>query len=152
MGASCISSGTDLLDTCMYWNWNREKLKIVNLGYNLYFYSQAKERFAYVRLPQIEAVITAESASQHGKHCEPAQAHKLHVSLATLDLKLEALEKSSPLSDVTKQLLGDGGPLALIEPKVLNFAIADADKESTASILLTNNTNVMELFKVSNLA
>ena len=44
--------------------------------------------------------------------------------------------------------MGEGGPLAIIEPKVLDFVVTDADKENSTSILLTNNTQEMELFKV----
>lgn len=69
--------------------------------------------------------------------------------MAKLDTKLKSLERSSLLSELTEEIMGGGGPLALIEPKVLDFVVTDPDKENTTTILLTNNTAEMELFKVN---
>lgn len=70
------------------------------------------------------------------------------LPLKRLESELKYLEKSSPLDDVTEQIMGENGPIADIVPKVLDFMCTDADKETDASILLTNNTDEMELFKV----
>ena len=74
-----------------------------------------------------------------------------HVTEKLKD-KIRCVEKTTPLSELTEQLLGRSehkGPLVTIEPKTLVFSITDPDVECKTSFLITNNTDKMELFKVT---
>lgn len=71
--------------------------------------------------------------------------------MVALQHKVAHLETTVPLSLLTEQLM-DGSttkrPIVTIEPKCLVFDVSEPDKGCTTSLLLTNNTTKMELFKV----
>ena len=123
-------------------------LAVFKWRYRSFFlsFTQAHEKFEYKALPQIQAVVTEIPKQKPAKHSKNKRVK--YSSAAKLNSKLKALEKSSPMTDITEQMMGEGGPLAIIEPKVLDFVVTDADKENSTCILLTNNTQEMELFKV----